>query len=93
MNDGKIIRINIPPLTTERRRELVKIVRRWPRNPRSRSEHSPDANEMIKDLKKEKEISEDDQFRAQEETQNITDELIKRIDTAYTAKEKEILEI
>jgi ribosome recycling factor len=48
---------------------------------------------MIKDLKKDKEISEDDQFRAQEETQNITDELIKRIDTAYTAKEKEILEI
>jgi len=48
---------------------------------------------MIKDLKKEKEISEDDQFRAQEETQRITDDLIKRIDAVYSAKEKEILEI
>jgi ribosome recycling factor len=94
MNDGKIIRINIPPLTTERRRELVKIVKKMAEESKVAVRNiRRDANEMIKDLKKEKEISEDDQFRAQEETQNITDELIKRIDTAYTAKEKEILEI
>ena len=48
---------------------------------------------MIKDLKKIKEISEDEQFRAQEEMQKITDESIKRIDAAYSVKEKEILEI
>jgi len=94
MNDGKIIRINIPPLTTERRRELVKIVKKMSEESKVAVRNiRRDANEMIKDLKKEKEISEDDQFRAQEETQRITDELIKKIDTAYAVKEKEILEI
>jgi ribosome recycling factor len=94
MNDGKIIRINIPPLTTERRRELVKIVKKMAEEAKVAVRNiRRDANEMIKDLKKEKEISEDDQFRAQEETQKITDDLIKRIDAVYAAKEKEILEI
>jgi len=94
MNDGKIIRINIPPLTTERRRELVKLVKKMSEEAKVAVRNiRRDANEMIKDLKKEKEMSEDDQFRAQEETQKITDDLIKRIDTAYAAKEKEILEI
>lgn len=94
MNDGKIIRINIPPLTTERRRELVKLVKKMSEEAKVAVRNiRRDANEMIKDLKKEKEISEDDQFRAQEETQKITDDLIKRIDTVYAAKEKEILEI
>jgi ribosome recycling factor len=94
MNDGKIIRINIPPLTTERRRELVKIVKKMAEEAKVAMRNiRRDANEMIKDLKKEKEISEDDQFRAQEETQKITDELIKKVDAAYATKEKEILEI
>ena len=48
---------------------------------------------MIKELKKEKEISEDDQFRAQEEIQKITDDYIKKIDAVYSIKEKEILEV
>ena len=94
MNDGKVIRINIPPLTTERRRELVKVVKKMAEETKVAVRNiRRDANDMIKDLKKEKEISEDDQFRAQEETQRITDELIKRIDAVYSAKEKEILEI
>jgi ribosome recycling factor len=94
MNDGKIIRINIPPLTTERRRELVKVVKKMAEETKVEVRNiRRDANEMLKDLKKEKEISEDDLFRAQEETQKITDELIKRIDAVYAAKEKEILEI
>ena len=94
MNDGKIIRINIPPLTTERRRELVKVVKKMAEEAKVAVRNiRRDANEMIKDLKKDKEISEDDQFRAQEETQKITDEFIKRIDALYTTKEKEILEI
>lgn len=94
MNDGKVIRINIPPLTTERRRELVKVVKKMAEETKVAVRNiRRDANDMIKDLKKEKEISEDDQFRAQEETQRITDDLIKRIDAVYSAKEKEILEI
>ena len=94
MNDGKVIRINIPPLTTERRRELVKVVKKMAEETKVAVRNiRRDANDMIKDLKKEKEISEDDQFRAQEETQRMTDDLIKRIDAVYSAKEKEILEI
>jgi ribosome recycling factor len=94
MNDGKVIRINIPPLTTERRRELVKVVKKMAEEAKVAVRNiRRDANEMIKDLKKDKEISEDEQFRAQEEMQKITDESIKRIDVAYSVKEKEILEI
>jgi ribosome recycling factor len=94
MNDGKLIRINIPPLTAERRRDLVKIVKKMSEETKVAVRNiRRDANEMIKDLKKEKVISEDEQFRAQEETQKVTDEFIKRIDAVYTLKEKEILEI
>jgi ribosome recycling factor len=94
MNDGKLIRINIPPLTAERRRDLVKVVKKMAEEAKVAVRNiRRDANEMIKDLKKEKEISEDEQFRAQEETQRVTDEFIKRVDAVYTLKEKEILEI
>jgi ribosome recycling factor len=94
MNDGKIIRINIPPLTEERRRDLVKVSRKMAEDAKVAVRNiRRDANEMVKDLKKEKEISEDEQFRAQEEIQKITDELIKNIDAAYDTKEKEIMEI
>jgi ribosome recycling factor len=94
MNDGKLIRINIPPLTTERRRELVKVVKKMAEEAKVAVRNiRRDANDMIKELKKEKEISEDDQFRAQEETQRVTDDFIKKIDALYTLKEKEILEI
>lgn len=93
MNDGKIIRINIPPLTADRRRDLVKIVKK-------RAEESKvavrnirrDMNEKIKDLKKEKKVSEDEQFRAQEQIQKATDDYIKKIDAVCGVKEKEILE-
>jgi len=94
MNDGKIIRINIPPLTEERRRDLVKVIKKMTEEAKVAVRNiRRDANEMAKDLKKEKEISEDDQFRAQEEIQKITDELIKDIDASYDNKEKEIMEI
>jgi ribosome recycling factor len=94
MSDGKLIRINIPPLTTERRRELVKVVKKMAEEAKVAVRNiRRDANDMIKDLKKDKEISEDEQFRAQEETQKVTDDFIKRIDALYTLKEKEILEI
>lgn len=94
MNDGKVIRISIPVLTAERRKELVKVVKKMAEETKvSVRNIRRDVNEMIKDLKKEKEISEDEQFKAQEETQKITDDFIKKVDAVYAGKEKEILEI
>lgn len=94
MNDGKMIRISIPPLTEERRKDLVKVIKKRAEETKVAVRNiRRDANEMIKDLKKEKEISEDEQFRAQEETQKITDDFIKKIDGVYSTKETEILEI
>jgi ribosome recycling factor len=93
MNDGKIIRIPIPPLTEERRRELVKVAKKMAEEGKiSIRNHRRDSNEMLKELKNEKEISEDDFFRAQEEVQKITDEYIKKIDEVTAEKEKEIME-
>jgi ribosome recycling factor len=93
-NDGKIIRIAIPPLNQERRRELVKVIKKKAEETKvSVRNIRRDINEMLKELKKEKEISEDDQTRAQEETQKITDDFVKKVDAIYAAKEKEILEI
>ncbi len=94
MNDGKVIRISIPPLTEERRKELVKVARKMSEeNKVSIRNIRRDANEMLKDLKKEKEITEDDLFRSQEEVQKATDQFISQVDELCAAKEKEILEI
>ena len=94
MNDGKVIRISIPPLTEERRKELVKVARKMSEeNKVSIRNIRRDANEMLKDLKKEKEITEDDLYRSQEEFQKATDQFISQVDELCAAKEKEILEI
>lgn len=94
MNDGKMIRINIPVLTAERRKELVKLVKKMAEEAKVAIRNiRRDVNEMIKDLKKEKEISEDEQNKALEEVQKVTDEFIKKVDAVYSLKEKEILEI
>ncbi len=94
MNDGKVIRIAIPSLTEERRKELVKVVRKMAEENKVAIRNiRRDANEMLKDLKKEKEITEDDLYRSQEEVQKITDQFISQVDEVCTAKEKEILEI
>lgn len=92
-NDGKLIRINIPPLSEQRRKELVKLVQKTCeeykvalRNVRR------DSNELIKGFKKDGEISEDDAFKAQDRIQKITDEHIQQVDEVYKVKEKEILE-
>jgi ribosome recycling factor len=93
-NDGKIIRISIPPLTQERRKDLVKVIKKKAEEAKVAMRNiRRDANEMLKDLRKEKTISEDEQFKGQDETQKITDEFIKKVDGVYAAKEKEILEI
>jgi ribosome recycling factor len=93
VNDGKIIRINIPMLTEERRKELVKVVSRMVEDSKvALRNHRRDINEKLKDLKKNKTISEDDFFHLQEEVQKVTDEWIKKSDGIKAAKEKEILE-
>jgi len=94
INDGKVIRISIPPLTEERRKELVKVARKMSEENKVAIRNiRRDANEMLKDLKKEKEITEDDLYRSQEEVQKITDQFISQVDELCAAKEKEILEI
>jgi ribosome recycling factor len=94
INDGKVIRISIPPLTEERRKELVKVARKMSEENKVAIRNiRRDANEMLKDLKKEKEITEDDLYRSQEEVQKTTDQFISQVDELCAAKEKEILEI
>lgn len=92
-NDGKIIRLSIPPLTEDRRKELVKSVSKACEDYKVALRNiRRDANEDIKALKKDGEISEDDAFKAQDEIQKSTDAYIKKIDEAYKTKEREILE-
>lgn len=94
MNDGKVIRIAIPPLTEERRKELVKVARKMAEENKVAIRNiRRDANDMLKDLKTEKEITEDDLYRSQDEVQKITDDFISQVDELCTVKEKEILEI
>lgn len=92
-NDGKSIRIAIPPLTEQRRKELAKIARKMSEESKIALRNlRRDANEMLKELKNEKEISEDDLHRTQESVQKITDEFIKKIDEIASEKEREITE-
>jgi len=91
-NDGKIIRLPIPALTTERRKELVKVVKKMGEEGKVALRNvRRDANERFKDLKKDKQISEDDAHRAQDEVQKITDDFIKKVDAQAAEKEKEIM--
>ena len=92
-NDGKIIRISIPPLTEERRKELVKVINKMSEDHKIAVRNiRRDSNELLKGLKKDGDISEDDAFKAQDQVQKITDEYIKLIDDVNKDKEKEILE-
>ncbi|MBY6018160.1 ribosome recycling factor [Ferrimonas balearica] len=91
---GTMIRIPLPPLTEERRRDLVKVVR-------AEAEHGRvavrnirrDANSDIKALEKEKEISEDDARRGEDDIQKLTDQYVKQIDGILADKEKELMEV
>jgi ribosome recycling factor len=92
-SDGKLIRISIPPLTEERRKELVKVVGKMCEEHKVAARNiRRDSNELLKGFKKDGDISEDDAFKAQDGVQKITDEYINRIDEVYKTKEKEILE-
>jgi ribosome recycling factor len=93
MNDGKIIRIPIPPLTEERRKELAKVARKMAEEGKIAVRNQRrEANELFKELKNEKDISEDEFFKCQEDVQKVTDEFIKKVDAVTAEKEKEILE-
>jgi ribosome recycling factor len=93
-NDGKVIRLSIPALTEERRKELVKHLHNVIEQHRVGARNlRRDANEALKKLLKDKTISEDAQRRATDEIQQLTNETIKRLDDAGKAKEHEILEL
>lgn len=93
-NDGKIIRIPIPQLTEERRKDLVKHVKKMSEDTKVAVRNlRRDGNDKIKKLEKDKAISEDDSKKYVEQIQHVTDDFIKNIDTITAAKEKEIMEI
>ncbi len=93
-NDGKLIRVPVPPLTEERRKEIVKRLHAVGEDHKVAARNiRRDANENVKKLLKDKLISEDDDRRAHDEIQKFTDACIAKIDTAVKAKEKEILEL
>lgn len=91
---GTVIRIILPPLTEERRKDLAKVVRHEAENARVAVRNvRRDANQSLKDLVKEKEISDDEEKRGEAEVQKITDQHVARIEEIMAAKEKEILSV
>ena len=89
--EGKIIRLPVPPLTRERREELVKIVHKQAEEGHvSVRSIRRDSNEKVKQLEKEKKITEDESFKAQTDIQKLTDKYIQLIDQAQSGKEKEL---
>ncbi len=93
MNDGKLIRISIPTLSEERRVELVKVTKKMAEEAKVAMRNARrGANEMLKELKNEKEISEDEMYKATDVVQKTTDEYTAKADEVAAAKEKEIME-
>lgn len=93
VNDGKIIRLIVPPLSQERRDELIKIVKKVCEEGKvSVRTVRRDGKEQIKGLEKDKKISEDERFKAEDELQKMTDRYIKDLDTILADKEKELKE-
>ena len=93
MSDGKLIRISIPPLTEERRIELAKVAKKMAEESKIIiRNHRREANEMLRELKNEGEISEDEMYKYQDKVQKITDDYIAKTDAIRKEKENEILE-
>ena len=91
---GDLIRVPMPPLTEERRRDLIKVVRHEAENARVAVRNiRRDANEHLKKLLKDKHVSEDDERRAQEDVQKLTDRYIAEIDKVLAAKEADLMAI
>jgi ribosome recycling factor len=94
MNDGKLIRINIPALTEERRKQLVKVVKKEAEDAKVAVRNiRREINEDLKKLEKEEHISEDQIKKEHDEVQKITDSFIKKVDELLEHKEKEIMEV
>jgi ribosome recycling factor len=94
MNDGKLIRINIPTLTEERRKQLVKVVKKEAEDAKVAVRNiRREINEELKKLEKEEHISEDQIKKEHDEVQKITDSFIKKVDELLEHKEKEIMEV
>jgi len=93
MNDGKVIRITVPPLSQERRVELVRVTKKMAEEAKVAMRNARrSANEMLKELKAEKEISEDEMYKATDEVQKITDSYTAKVDKVASTKETEIME-
>lgn len=94
VNDGRLIRISIPPLTEERRRELVKVSRKYGEDAKVAVRNMRrDANDSLKKLEKDKAITEDELKKSVDEVQKLTDRFVGEIDKKCAAKEKEIMDI
>jgi ribosome recycling factor len=94
MNDGKLIRIPVPPLTEERRKEMVKHLHKVLEDHRTAVRNiRRDGNELIKKAMKDKKISEDEERRSLDEIQKLTDAEIKKMEEMSAAKEKEVLQV
>lgn len=94
VNDGKIIRISIPPLTEERRKELGKIARKNGEEAKVAVRNvRRDANEQLKKLEKDKAISEDELKKATDDVQKLTDRFVAKVDEKCQTKEKEIMDL
>jgi len=93
VNDGRILRIPVPPLTEERRKEIVKFCKKLTEDAKIAIRNiRRDQIEVIRKAEKEKQLTEDDKELGEEKIQKVTDEFIKKIDDLFAAKEKEILE-
>lgn len=94
VNDGKIIRISIPPLTEERRKELVKVAKKYTEDAKIAIRNvRRDMNDTLKKMEKDKDISEDEKKKGETDVQKMTDDFVKKTDSLLAEKEKEILEI
>jgi ribosome recycling factor len=94
MNDGKVVRIPVPPLTEERRKDLVKRLHKILEDHRTAVRNvRRDGNDMIKKALKDKKITEDDERRAMEEIQKLTDDEVKKMEEMSKTKEKELMEV
>jgi len=94
INDGKLLKIPIPPLDEERRREIVKKVRKMVEDEKTALRNfRREAKEFIEELEKEKEITEDDKFKGLESLQKTTDDFTKKIEEVAAAKEKDIMQV
>jgi ribosome recycling factor len=93
-SDGEIVRLPMPPLTEERRKELVKMVKRLAEEAKVALRGARrDANEMLKEFQKEKEITEDEEKQGLKKVQDATDAAVVKVDEIVAKKEKEILEV